>query len=314
MATILLTGAAGFIGFHTAKVLKDRGDTVICVDNFNEYYDINLKHARHKVLGLEIIKADAADKNAMTALFEKHKFDKVCHLAAQAGVRYSLERPDEYINNNLATVTLLELARLHNVPQFVFASSSSVYGGNEKIPFQEIDPVQTPISVYAATKRADELFAHVYHHLYKLKCTGLRFFTVYGPWGRPDMALFSFVENMLKGEPINIHNNGKHRRDFTYVKDIVQGVIAALDNPQEYEIFNLGRGAPVDLMDFIKHIEIELGIEAKKNLLPMQPGDVEQTHADISKAKELIGYNPTTNVEEGIKEFIKWYKEYYQVQ
>lgn len=316
---ILLTGGAGFIGFHTATELLNRGDSVVIIDNFNDYYDPKLKFFRADTLknhknkkNLKIYKADISDLKSLDKIFKKHKFDKICHLAAQAGVRYSLKDPFRYeIWNNLGTLNLLELAVKHKIKDFVFASSSSVYGGNKKIPFSEKDSVDSPVSLYAATKKTNELYAHVYHHLYGLNCTGLRFFTVYGPYGRPDMALFKFVKNILKGEKIDVYNKGNMKRDFTYVSDIVSGVLSAIDKPMGYEIFNLGNNNPVTLNKFISSIEKALGKKAKKNLLGMQPGDVKKTYADIDKAQKKLGYSPKTDIKEGIDKFISWYKEYY---
>ncbi len=315
---ILVTGGVGFIGFHTAKALLERGDNVVVVDNFNDYYDVNLKKARAKELekfdNVEIIKADISDYKVMESIFKKSNFDKVCHLAAQAGVRYSLENPFAYETANaLGTLNLLELCRHNNVKDFIFASSSSVYGGNERMPFSESDNVDTPISLYAATKKYNELQAHVYHHLYGLNCTGLRFFTVYGPRGRPDMALFLFTKAIIEGKEIEVFNNGNMKRDFTYISDCVSGVIAALDKSLPFEIFNLARGEQIELNAFIEEIEKNLGMKAKRKLLPLQPGDVPETSADISKAKDMLGYSPKVSVGEGIKKFIDWYKEYYGV-
>ena len=312
---ILVTGGAGFIGFHVAKALLEKGDKVTIVDNFNNYYDVKLKEARIKELGkhnnLEVIKADISDYDAMNNIFKKHKFNKICHLAAQAGVRYSLENPFEYEKSNiLGTLVMLEMARKHNIKDFVFASSSSVYGDNKKIPFSEEDNVNNPVSLYAATKKSDELLAYTYHHLYKINCTGLRFFTVYGPWGRPDMALFKFVKKILEDKPIDIYNNENMKRDFTYISDITEGVLAAIGNPFPYEIINLGNGKPIELSYFIECIENALGKKAIKNMLPMQSGDVKITHADIKKAERLLGYKPKINIEEGIKRFVEWHKKY----
>jgi len=310
---ILLTGGAGFIGFHVAKALLERGDKVTIVDNFNDYYDVKLKEDRIKELGndIEVIKADISDNNLMDNIFKNHKFNKICHLAAQAGVRYSLENPIEYEKSNiLGTLILLEMAKKYNIKDFVFASSSSVYGGNKKIPFSEDDKVDNPVSLYAATKKSSELLAYTYHHVYGLNCTGLRFFTVYGEFGRPDMALFKFVKNILEDKPIDIYNNGNMKRDFTYISDVTDGIIAAIDNPFPYEIINLGNNNPIELSYFIECIENALKKKAKKNMMPMQPGDVTITYADINKAKRLLGYNPKVKIEEGIKRFVDWYKRY----
>lgn len=319
MPRILVTGAAGFIAFHTIQQLLERGDEVVGVDNLNDYYDITLKEARlaelrnhSRAKNFLFFHADVADREAMERLFRKEPIDKVLHIAAQAGVRYSIENPYAYEEaNNLGTLTLLQLCKEHGVGHFVFASSSSVYGGNEKTPFEEADPVDRPVSVYAATKRYNELLCHVYSQLYGIKCTCLRFFTVYGPWGRPDMALFKFTKAILAGEPIQVYGHGKHKRDFTYVADIVQGVIAALDKPLEYEIINLARGESRELMAYIDAIEKAIGREAKKKMLPKQPGDVDVTDADIAKARRLLGYSPTTSIAEGVQAFVDWYKEFY---
>ncbi len=315
---ILVTGGAGFIGFHTAKALLDRGDKVICVDNFNDYYDINLKKTRAKELekfGCEIVEADISDYDSMDHLFKKHKFDKICHLAAQAGVRYSLENPFAYEKANiLGTLNILELCKKYDIKNLVFASSSSVYGNNKKIPFSESDRVDTPISLYAATKKSNEEMAYTYHHLYGLNCTGLRFFTVYGPYGRPDMALFLFTKSILEGKEIKVFNNGNMKRDFTYVSDCVSGIISALDKNYPFEIFNIARGEQVKLTKFVEEIEKNLGKEAKKRFLPLQPGDVLNTSADISKTCKMLGYNPKVSVNEGIKNFVDWYKDYYEVK
>lgn len=315
MKTILVTGGAGFIGFHLAKALLQRGDRVIIVDNFNDYYDPALKFARIKILKkhrnskrLKIYKLDISNYKKLEKIFRKHRIDKICNLAAQAGVRHSLTDPFRYeLWNNLGMLNLLELARKFRIKDFVYASSSSVYGGNTKTPSSEKDPVDAPISFYAATKKSNELYAYVYHKLYGLNCTGLRFFTVYGPWGRPDMALFIFTENILKNKPIDVYNFGNMKRDFTYVSDIVSGIIAALDKPFPYEIFNLGNSRPVKLLYFIEAIEKMLGRKAKKRMLPMQKGDVPASCADTSKAKKLLNYEPKINVEEGIRNFVNWY-------
>lgn len=317
MKTILVTGGAGFIGFHVAKALLERGDKVIIADNFNDYYDVKLKKDRVKQIkdneNLTVYKADISKYKKIEKIFKKNKIDKICHLAAQAGVRYSLTNPFAYENSNgLGTLNLLELCRHYDVKDFIYASSSSVYGGNTKIPFSEKDNVDKPISLYAATKKYDELMAHVYHNLYKINCTGLRFFTVYGPWGRPDMAAYLFIGKMVKGEKIPVFNFGKMKRDFTYVTDIVYGVLAALDKAYPYEIFNLGNSDTVELKYFIECIEKELGIKANQDLQPMQPGDVPVTYADISKAKKMLGYQPKVKIEEGINNYVTWFKEYYK--
>lgn len=318
---ILLTGGAGFIGFHTAKALLDRGDSVFIVDNFNDYYDPELKHARAKELiknpnsqNLRIYKIDISNYHKLTNIFKKHRFNKICHLAAQAGVRYSIQYPLKYEkSNNLGTLNLLELAKDFKIPDFVFASSSSVYGGNKKMPFSENDNVDSPISLYAATKKTNELYTHVYHKLYGLNCTGLRFFTVYGSFGRPDMAYFSFTKKILEGKSVEIYNNGMMQRDFTHVDDIVQGILAAIDKPYNYEIINLGNNKPIQLMKFISIIERELGKKANKKMMSIQPGDVKKTYANISKAKKLLNFKPKTSIEQGIKNFVEWYKNFYKI-
>lgn len=316
MATILVTGAAGFIGSHTTRVLLERGDHVIGVDDFNDYYDVTLKEARAAQFegeaNFKLYRGDICDEEAMKRVFEENKIDKVCHLAARAGVRYSIEHPLLYEQVNVhGTTLLMELSKNHDVPHFVFASSSSVYGGNTKVPFSEDDPVDHPISPYAATKKACELMGHTYHHLHGLQVTGLRFFTVYGPWGRPDMALFMFTKAISEGNPIDVYNHGEMKRDFTYIDDIVQGVVASLDNPFPYEIFNLGNSNTVELEHFIATIEAALGKKAIRNDMPMQPGDVPMTYADIDKAKRILNFEPKTNIEEGIHNFINWYQSYY---
>ncbi|MFA6422452.1 MAG: nucleotide sugar dehydrogenase [Candidatus Buchananbacteria bacterium] len=315
---ILVTGAAGFIGSHVAKQLIDRGDEVIGVDNFNSYYDPAIKEDRIRNFfvgrNIKMYRQDISDINGLRKIFVENKIDRICHLAAQAGVRYSLENPDAYIQSNIVgTNNILEMAKEFAVNYFVFASSSSVYGGNTKIPFSESDPVDNPISFYAATKKANELQAHVYHRLYNINCFGLRFFTVYGPWGRPDMALFKFTKSILEDNHIEIYNNGEHRRDFTYIDDIVAGIILAIDRCQGYQIFNLGNDNPIELSYFIETIENKLNRKAIKKYLPLQVGDVKETHADISKAKSLLDYKPQISIEEGVGRFIDWYKEYYNI-
>ncbi len=343
---ILVTGAAGFIGFHLAKRLIERGDEVIGLDNINNYYDVNLKYARLKETGIEdieyaklieskkypnykFIKLNLEDKEKIDELFKKEKFDKVCHLGAQAGVRYSLTNPYAYINSNIVGhMNILEACRNYGVKALSYASSSSVYGLNKKQPFSTDDNVDHPISLYAATKKADELMSHTYSYLYNIPTTGLRFFTVYGPWGRPDMALFKFVKNILEDKPIDVYNYGEMKRDFTYIDDIIEGVVRVIDNPPKpnpnwdgrasesiapYKVYNIGRGKPVRLMDFIEAIEEVLGKKAKKNLLPMQPGDVSSTYADTSDLERDLGYKPKVDVKDGIKEFVKWYREFYRV-
>ncbi len=315
---VLITGAAGFIGFHTAKDLLEKGHNVIGIDNFNDYYDPGLKRARAKVLydnfGMKVINVDVSDYDSVENIFVENDFSKVFHSAAQAGVRFSIENPFAYERTNVkGTLNLLELCRKHGVEHFVLSSSSSVYGNNKKTPFSEEDRVDYPVSVYAATKKSNEELCFTYWHLYGIKCTCLRFFTVYGPWGRPDMALFKFTKNMLEGKAIDVYNNGDLSRDFTYISDIVQGVVAALEKPFDYEIFNLARGKPVKLLDFIEAIEKTTGVKAEKNMLPMQPGDVEKTSGDIKKAERMLGYSPVVSVEEGVERFVEWYRKYYEL-
>ena len=317
MAKILITGGAGFIGSNAAKKLIDLGNDLVLVDNLNDYYDPELKKNRLKIFlrdyKFKFFKLDITDYKALEEIFKQEKFDKVLHLAAQAGVRYSLDHPFAYEKTNtLGTLNILELCRHYRVNHLVFASSSSVYGNNKKLPFSEEDRVDTPISLYASTKKSNEEMAYVYHHLFGLKCTGLRFFTVYGPWGRPDMALFKFTKNIIADKPIDVNNNGEMFRDFTYIEDIIQGTIKALDNIFPYEIINLARGESIKLMEYIKEVENNLGKEAEKNMRPIPPGDVPATSANISKAKELLNYNPQVSVKQGVKEFINWYKEYYK--
>ena len=312
---ILVTGAAGFIGFHVVQELLSRGQEVIGIDSINEYYDPMLKQQRLKILAKDknfiFEKIDLCDYDKLITLFKKHTPEKVCHLAAQAGVRYSVTHPFAYQkSNNEGFLNVLELSRNYQVSNFVYASSSSVYGSNTKLPFSETDPVDTPISLYAATKRSNELVAHSYSHLYNLPCSGLRFFTVYGPWGRPDMALFIFTKSIIDGTPIQIYNEGKMSRNFTYIDDIVDGVIRVLYKPKKYEIYNIGNSKAEKLLDFIEEIEINIGKKAVREYCPMQPGDVVATMADINKIKSL-GYQPKTDIKEGIANFIKWYKSYY---
>ena len=316
---ILLTGGAGFIGSHVAEALLKRGDNVVLVDNMNDYYDITLKESRIQDLlhydTAVFVKADIADETAMETLFKEHQFDKVCHLAAQAGVRYSIEQPLLYDRTNgKGTLVLFECCRKHAVKDIVFASSSSVYGGSDQLPFKEDDPVDMPLAMYAVTKRYNELQAYAYHKLYGLNCTGLRFFTVYGPKGRPDMALFKFTKAILENKPIEVYNDGKMLRDFTFISDIVSGVVGAIDKPFPYEIINLARGEQVQLLAFIEAIEKALGKKAEKQLLPMQQGDVPATHGDITKAQKLLGYDPRVSIEEGVAAFVAWYTEYYKVK
>lgn len=317
---ILITGGAGFIGSHLTKALLLTNYKIVVVDNFNDYYDPKLKHDRiKKFLGphqnLKVIKADVADYKSMERLFKKHKFDKICHLAAQAGVRYSLSRPFVYEHTNLlGTLNLLELCRHCHVNNFIFASSSSVYGSNKKLPFAEADMTDHPISLYAATKKSCEQLAYTYHRLFGLNCTGLRYFTVYGPWGRPDMALFKFTKNIIAGQPIEVYNQGRMARDFTYIDDIIQGTKAAIEKCYPYEIFNLARGQSIKLTEFIGEIEKNLSHQAIQTMMPIQPGDVPATAADIAKARKMLGYNPQTSVKQGIKQFIDWYQGYYRTK
>ena len=333
---VLITGAAGFIGFGLAARLLDRGDTVYGIDNLNNYYDVNLKKARLERLStrekFSFEKLDIADRAGMESLFARNKFDAVMNLAAQAGVRYSIENPHAYIESNIVGFcNILEGCRHSKVGHLVFASSSSVYGANTRLPFSEHDNIDHPISLYAATKKANELMAHTYAHLYGLPTTGLRFFTVYGPWGRPDMALFKFTKNILEGKAIEVFNNGNMIRDFTYVDDIVEGVVRVMDRPAEpdpawnsaapdparsrapYRIYNIGNNKPVQLMRYIEVLERALGKKAQIEMLPMQPGDVPATTADVSALESDIGYRPKTTVEEGVPRFVEWYRRYYGV-
>lgn len=313
---ILVTGGAGFIGSHLISALLAKGHEIVCVDNLNEYYDPELKKNRLNQLKDKIIfeKIDISDEKSISDLFERHTFDKIAHLAAQAGVRYSISHPHVYNKTNyLGTAYIFELALKHGIKDIVFASTSSAYGESVSMPFKETDSADRPMSIYAATKRSCELLAATYTHLHGLNITCLRFFTVYGPLGRPDMALFKFTENIIQGKPIDVYNNGDMKRDFTYVSDIVAGFVAALEHPLGYQIINLGHGHPVELMDFIKIIEKKLGIEAKINYMPMQPGDVPATYADNSKAKKLLNFSPKVGVEEGVSNFIDWYKKYYSI-
>ena len=331
---ILVTGAAGFIGMHVSERLLARGDEVIGLDNLNDYYDPSLKEGRLGRLRpfgrFRFVKLDVADRSAMERLFAEEKFDRVVHLAAQAGVRYSLKNPYAYVDSNLVGfMNILEGCRHNHVEHLVYASSSSVYGGNTKMPFSEHDSVDHPVSLYAATKKANELMAHSYSHLYGLSTTGLRFFTVYGPWGRPDMALFLFVRAILEGRAIDVFNHGRMKRDFTYIDDIVEGVIRVLDRKAEpdasfdplcpdpgcshapYRVFNIGNHDPVDLMDFIEAIEGALGREAQKNFLPIQDGDVPATYADVSELGAWTDFKPATSVRVGVGRFVDWYRDYY---
>jgi UDP-glucuronate 4-epimerase len=316
--TTLVTGVAGFIGFHIARSLLDKGDRVIGIDNLNPYYDVSLKKARLEQIishhNLTFYHKDINDLGALKKIFSQHHIDKVCNLAAQAGVRYSIQNPFTYQESNIrGFLNLLEMARQFPIKNFVFASSSSVYGNNKKLPFAVEDSVDTPISLYGVTKRTNELMAYAYSHLFKIPLTGLRYFTVYGPWGRPDMALFLFTRSILDGKPIDIYNFGKMKRDFTYIDDIVDGTISALNTPFSYELFNLGNSKTEELMELIKIIQEELGAEAKKNFLPLQPGDVPETYANIEKTKKMLGFNPKTSLRTGIRKFLAWYKDYYKI-
>ena len=331
---LLLTGAAGFIGFHAAQILLARGDEVVGLDNLNDYYDPTLKQARLAILqkfpNFRFVKLDVADRPGMAELFAKEKFQRTIHLAAQAGVRYSIQNPLAYIDSNVVGfANILEGCRHNGVEHLVYASTSSVYGANTKMPFSVHQNVDHPLSFYAATKKANELMAHTYAHLYGLPVTGLRFFTVYGPWGRPDMALFLFTKNILAGLPIDVFNYGNHRRDFTFVDDIAQGVVRAMDRPAKpnddwngdapdpatskapYRLYNIGNSSPVELTRYIECIEQNLGKKAEKNLLPLQPGDVPDTSADVEDVVRDVGYRPATSVEEGVRRFIEWYVGYY---
>ena len=332
---ILVTGAAGFIGMHTSLKLLARGDEVVGLDNLNDYYDVNLKHSRLALLeqsdNFSFVRADLADRAALEACFEEYALDAVINLAAQAGVRYSLENPHAYIDSNVVGfMNILECCRHHDIGHLVYASSSSVYGLNTSMPFSIHDNVDHPISMYAASKKANELMAHTYSHLYGIPTTGLRFFTVYGPWGRPDMALFLFTKAIREGQPIKVFNNGEMQRDFTYIDDIVEGVVRVMDRPAEanpdwqghtpdpgtspapYRLFNIGNNNPVKLMDFIAAIEEALGQEAVKEMLPIQPGDVAATYADIDDLVDHAGYRPGTPIETGIRQFVDWYVDYYR--
>lgn len=313
--TVFITGIAGFIGYHLAKKLHERGDIVIGCDNFNEYYPSLLKKERAndlKKLGITIFKQDIRNLKALYYLFEKRPFTHMFHLAAQPGVRFSLTNPHCYIQNNInGFLEVLELCRHFAPIKLVYASSSSVYGLNSKTPFSEQDPVITPASLYAATKKSNELMAHSYHHLFGIPTTGLRFFTVYGPWGRPDMAYFSFTKAIDEGKPIHVFNHGKMRRDFTYIDDIVNGCVAAIDYGADYEIFNLGNNKPQELSSLIESIEYSLGKQASIEFKPMQPGDVLETCADIEKSQRLLNYSPSTSLEAGIAKFVEWYKTFF---
>ncbi len=335
MAQVLVTGAAGFIGFHTANRLLDRGDQVVGLDNLNAYYNVQLKKDRLQRLqgceAFEFQQLALEDRDGMFRLFEQKQFDSVIHLAAQAGVRYSLTNPHAYVDSNLVGfMNILEACRHNKVRHLTYASSSSVYGSNRNIPFSVDDRVDHPISLYAASKKANELMAHTYSHLFGLPTTGLRFFTVYGPWGRPDMAMWLFTEAILKGKPIDVFNHGRMRRDFTFVDDIVEGVVRVNDNiPQPnadadpmddattaapYRIYNIGNNQPVELMKMIEVLEDCLGRKAEKNMLPMQPGDVPETYADIDALQRDVGFRPATPIETGIRRFVEWYRSYHGVQ
>jgi len=334
---LLVTGAAGFIGFHTAKLLLERGDEVVGLDNLNEYYDVTLKHARLAVLtkypAFRFVKISLEDRDAMAALFAKEKFARVIHLGAQAGVRYSITAPFAYITSNVVgTMTVLEGCRHNGVEHLVFASTSSVYGANTRMPFSVHQGVDHPLTLYAATKKSNELMAHAYANLYGLPVTGLRFFTVYGPFGRPDMALFLFTKAILAGQPIDVFNYGHHKRDFTYVGDIVEGVVRAADHIAEpnpkwdgdrpdpatsrapYRLYNIGNQQPVELLRYIEVLEECLGRKAEKNMLPMQLGDVPDTWADVDELVADVGYRPSTPVEQGVRSFVDWYLDYYKVK
>ena len=332
---ILVTGAAGFIGFHTSKLLLERGEEVVGLDNLNPYYEPSLKDNRLKILqafkNFRFVKQELAERAGMEALFKREKFQRVVHLAAQAGVRYSIENPHVYVDSNLTGfLHIVEGCRHNAVEHLVYASTSSVYGSNTHMPFAVDQNVDHPMTLYAATKKANELMAHSYSSLYKMPTTGLRFFTVYGPWGRPDMALFMFTKNILEGKPIDVFNFGHHKRDFTYVGDIVAGVVAAMDhvaqpdptwnsdapNPSTsrapYRLYNIGNQQPVELLRYIEVLEQALGKKAQKNLLPLQPGDVPDTWADVEALVKDVGYRPSTPIETGVKRFVEWYLEYYR--
>ncbi|MEM7611294.1 MAG: NAD-dependent epimerase [Pseudomonadota bacterium] len=333
---ILVTGAAGFIGYHVSRYLLERGETVVGLDNVNDYYDPSLKEARLALLAdydqFSFNRMELADRVGVDALFAEHEFERVVHLAAQAGVRYSIENPHSYIESNIVgTMNILEGCRHHQVGHLVYASSSSVYGSHTAMPFSIHEPVDHPLALYGATKKANELMAHTYSNLYQLPTTGLRFFTVYGPYGRPDMALFLFTKSILEGRTIDVFNYGKHRRDFTYIDDIVEGIVRTLDNvaapnpswdpanpdpgtsDAPYRIYNIGNNQPVELLRYIEVIETCLGKKADMNLLPLQPGDVPDTYADVSDLVSDVGYKPDTPIETGVSRFIDWYRSYYQV-
>ncbi len=338
---ILVTGAAGFIGYHVSRTLLDKGHKVCGLDNINDYYDINLKLSRLEQLGIDkneaqvfntscssksrsdfsFVRMNIENRDMLPKLFEREKFDVVCNLAAQAGVRYSLENPESYVDSNLVGfLNILECCRQYHIKHLVYASSSSVYGLNKKIPFSTQDNVDHPISLYAATKKSNELMAHTYSHLFKIPTTGLRFFTVYGPWGRPDMAMFLFTDAIIKDKPIKVFNYGKMERDFTYIDDIVEGVTLIIDKPTEeriqkndfYKLYNIGNNNSVKLLDFIKEIELNLKKESKKDMLPIQPGDVERTWANVDALIKDYNYRPNTSIQKGVKSFIDWFVEYYK--
>lgn len=329
-----MTGAAGFIGFHLSTALSKRGDTIVGIDNLNDYYDVSIKEARLKLLepypNFRFVKMDLADRHSLTELFKMEQFDKVVNLAAQAGVRYSLTNPYAYMESNImGFCNILEECRHYSIKHLVYASSSSVYGANTNYPFSENNTVDHPVALYAASKKANEAMAHSYAHLFQLPCTGLRFFTVYGPLGRPDMALFKFVKNILENKPIDVFNHGQMYRDFTYIDDIIEGIVRAIDHPAEpnpnwsgaqpdpassyapWKVYNIGNGSPVKLMDFIAEIEKQLNKKASINFLAMQPGDVAKTAASTLNLERDLGYKPTVSIQEGIKKFVAWYQEYY---
>ncbi|EHL29262.1 NAD-dependent epimerase [Legionella drancourtii] len=333
---VLVTGAAGFIGFHVAQKLCARGDEVVGIDNLNDYYEVSLKQARLQKLAhfsnFKFIRLELADRECIAQLFTEHGFQRVIHLGAQAGVRYSLENPHAYVDSNLVGfVNILEGCRHHRIEHLSYASSSSVYGANKTMPFSVHDNVDHPLSLYAATKKANELMAHTYSHLYQLPTTGLRFFTVYGPWGRPDMAIFNFTHKILSGEPIDVFNFGNHRRDFTYIDDIVEGILRVHDHvaapnlewsgespdpgtsAAPWRVYNIGNSSPVQLLHYIEVLEECLGKKAQMNLLPMQPGDVPDTYADVEALKQDVGYKPGTPIEVGVRHFVDWYRDYYAV-
>jgi len=329
---ILVTGTAGFIGYHLAKKLLLRGDEVVGLDNINDYYDVNLKYARLNELGInkdelkenelitsktykkhKFIKTNLEDSVTINKLFETEKFDAVCNLAAQAGVRYSIENPHAYIQSNVVGfMNILEACRNYNVRNLSYASSSSVYGLNKSQPFKTTDMTDTPVSLYAATKKSNELMAHTYSHLYGIQATGLRFFTVYGPWGRPDMAPMLFADAILNDKAIKVFNHGDMSRDFTYVEDIVDGILKVIDTPSDCKVYDIGNNAPVQLLDFVKILEKAIGKDAEKNFMDMQDGDVKSTYADVSGLMNDFGYKPATNLADGIDEFVKWYKAFYE--